>query len=246
MRDLKLMAIGHTVTKDTVMMDSRKVEAIKKRQRPTNIKQLQSFLGLSNYYHRFIKNFSKIAQPMLALLGKKVKFIWSDECEQSFNMLKDALTSSPVLRLADVNRPFLLYTEGAILAQVDDDGNIKEPNTKLTRWAIYHQSYDCEIIHRKGVNHSNVDALGRPVESINFIINTIVEGTSAKSLDPCEDESLINYLKFGRFISGTSKKQIKRITSLVQKYLYQNEKLYVIKDDHTLEIPKPEERLPII
>jgi len=302
--------LGHTVTKDTVMMDHRKVEAIKNRQKPTNIKQLQSFLGLSNYYRRFIKNFSKIAQPMFALLGKNVKFIWSDECEQSFNMLKDALTSYPVLRLADVSRPFLLYTDasgyavGAILAQIDDDGkeyvvayasrlmtkheinygitekeclavmfgiktfrnylhgvkfkvitdhsalawlkSIKEPNTRLTRWAIYLQSYDCEIIHRKGVNHSNVDALSRPVESINFTIKTVVEDTSAKSLDPWEDESLIHYLKFGRFISGTSKKQIKRITSLVQKYLYQNDKLYVIKDDRTLEIPKLEERLPLI
>ncbi|CAF1107876.1 unnamed protein product, partial [Brachionus calyciflorus] len=225
-------------------------------------------------------------------------------------MLKDALTSYPVLRLADVSRPFLLYTDasgyavGALLAQIYDDGkeyvvayasrlmtkheinygitekeclavmfgiktfrnylhgvkfkvitdqtalawlkSIKEPNTRLTRWAIYLQSYDCEIIHRKGVNHSNVDALSRPVESINFTIKTVVEDASAKSLDPWEDESLIHYLKFGRFISGTSKKQIKRITSLVQKYLYQNDKLYVIKDDRTLKIPKPEERLPLI
>ncbi|CAF0994203.1 unnamed protein product [Brachionus calyciflorus] len=281
--------LGHTVTKDTVMMDPRKVEAIKNMQRPTNIKQLQSFLGLSNYYRRFIQNFSKNAHPMFALLGKNVKFIWSDECEQSFNMIKDALTSYPVLRLADVNRPFLLYTdasgypEGAFLAQVVDNGKeyvVAYTSRLMTKHEINYvitekeclavifgiktfrnylhgvnfkvitdhsalACYDCEIIHRKGVNHSNVDAFSRPVESINFTTNTVVEDTSAKSLDPWEDESLIHYLKFGRFIPGTSKKQIKSITSLVQKYLYQNEKLYVTKDDHTLEIPKPEERLPI-
>ncbi|CAF0975641.1 unnamed protein product [Brachionus calyciflorus] len=185
-------------------------------------------------------------------------------------MLKDALTSYPVLRLADVSRPFLMYTDasgyagGAILAEIDDDGKeyvVAYASRLMTKHEINYGITEKEClavmfsiktfrnylhgVKLNGVNRSNVDALSRPVESINFNIKTVVEDTIAKSLDPWEDEPLIHYLKFGRFISGTSKKQIKRITSLAQKYLYQNDKLYVLKDDHTLEISKPEERLPI-
>ena len=114
-------------------------------------------------------------------------------------------------------KTFQNYLHGVTFKVVTDHSALswlksnKEPNTRLNRWAIYLQSYDCEIIHRKGVNHSNVDALSRPKANINFAVEETEEDTSSKSLDPWEDESLIHYLKFGRFISGTSKKQIKRV-----------------------------------
>ena len=121
--------LGHTVSKDQVMMDEAKIDAIKQREPPKNLKQLQSFLGLANYYRRFIKNFSKIAQPMFALCSKGIKFEWNDECKISFELLKEALISYPILRLADVEKEFILYTDasgyavGAILAQTDESKN---------------------------------------------------------------------------------------------------------------------------
>ncbi len=110
-------------------MDPKKVEAIKNRIFPKNVKQLQQFLGLANYYRRFINNFSKTAKPLFTLLKKDVPFSWTIECEKAFIQLKKALIDYPVLRPADLNRPFILYTDcsgycaGVILSQRDDDGN---------------------------------------------------------------------------------------------------------------------------
>jgi hypothetical protein len=61
-----------------------------------------SFLGLVGYYHRFIENFSKIAKPMTNLLKKTNEFEWMPECEQSFQTLKQKLTTTPVLALPDI------------------------------------------------------------------------------------------------------------------------------------------------
>jgi hypothetical protein len=64
---------------------------------------------MTGYYRRFIEGFSKIARPMTALLAKKVEFKWTPACQESFEMLKQKLTTSPVLVLPDVHKPFLVY-----------------------------------------------------------------------------------------------------------------------------------------
>ena len=64
---------------------------------PTDITQLCQFLGLASYYQRFIKDFSKIATPLHALLKKDAPFNWSESCESAFNRLKSQLVSAPVL-----------------------------------------------------------------------------------------------------------------------------------------------------
>ena len=63
------------------------------------------------YYQRFIEGFSKIARPMTALLAKKVEFKWTQACQESFEMLKQKLTTSPVLVLPDVHKPFSVYCD---------------------------------------------------------------------------------------------------------------------------------------
>jgi hypothetical protein len=64
---------------------------------------------MAGYYQRFIEGFSKIAKPMTALLTKKVESKWTLECQESFEELKKKLTTSPVLILPDVHKPFLVY-----------------------------------------------------------------------------------------------------------------------------------------
>ena len=66
-------------------MDPSKIEAIKNRLAPKTVKQLQSFLGLCNFYRRFVEKFSYIAQPLFSLLAQDAKFIWTNECEIAFN-----------------------------------------------------------------------------------------------------------------------------------------------------------------
>jgi hypothetical protein len=61
-------------------------------------------MGITRYYHRFIEEFSKIAYPITSLQKKGTKFNWSQKCQDSFNMLKELLTSAPILKLADPHK----------------------------------------------------------------------------------------------------------------------------------------------
>jgi hypothetical protein len=80
---------------------------------PTNASEIQSFLGLKGYYHRFIKDLSKIAKPMTRLLEKNKDFDWTEECQASFEELKKRLTSAPVLILPDITKKFDIYYDAS-------------------------------------------------------------------------------------------------------------------------------------
>jgi transposase InsO family protein len=87
------------------------------------VKEVKSFLGLSGYYRRFIRNYGQIAKPLTSLLKKDVTFRWSDLCQQSFEQLKDLLTQSPILQYPDFSKTFNLtcdasdYAIGCVLSQ---------------------------------------------------------------------------------------------------------------------------------
>ena len=66
------------------MVDPAKVSDIENWKRPTTVTDIRSFLGLAGYYHRFVKDFSRIAGPMTELTKKGVKFEWTDKVEQGF------------------------------------------------------------------------------------------------------------------------------------------------------------------
>lgn len=94
-------------------MDPAKIESIKTWNNPKTVKQLQQFLGLCNYYKRFVENFSKIAAPLFNLLKKDSKFDWDDSCQTAFDELKRKLVSYPILRQPNWSKPFLLYTDAS-------------------------------------------------------------------------------------------------------------------------------------
>ncbi|XP_040999423.1 uncharacterized mitochondrial protein AtMg00860-like [Juglans microcarpa x Juglans regia] len=75
--------LGHVVSKDGILVDPGKVEAVVNWTQPTNVHEVRSFLGLAGYYRRFIDNFSKIAVPLAALIRKKNKYEWTEKCEES-------------------------------------------------------------------------------------------------------------------------------------------------------------------
>ena len=72
------------VTKDDIFVDHGKVDVVSNWKRPNTMAEIRSFLGLAGYYRRFVKGFSKIAQPLTSLTQKRVKFEWSNGCERSF------------------------------------------------------------------------------------------------------------------------------------------------------------------
>ena len=115
--------LGHIVSKDGILPDKEKVSVIQNLKTPTCVKDVRSFVGVTNFYRKFIPNYSKIASPLLDLTGKHASFQWSDKCQKSFEELKGALTTPPVLAFPDMSKPFILYcdasdtTFGAVLTQ---------------------------------------------------------------------------------------------------------------------------------
>jgi hypothetical protein len=105
--------LGHIVTKDGIAVDLAKVTAVTEWEPPKNVGEIHSFLGLAEYYRRFIENFSKIAKPMTELLKKEKKFEWTEGCENSFQELKKRLVSAPVLCLPDLEKEFQVYYDAS-------------------------------------------------------------------------------------------------------------------------------------
>ena len=109
-------------------VDKKKTEKVSKYPIPKSQTEVRSFLGLCNYYRRFVENFSKLATPLNQLLQKDIKFSWSQDCEISFQALKHALVTAPMLKYPDMNAPFSLSTDasgtalGYILGQKGPDG----------------------------------------------------------------------------------------------------------------------------
>ena len=93
--------LGHVISKEGVMVDPAKIEAVSNWKRPTNVSEIRSFLGLAGYYRKFVANFSKLAMTLTMLTRKGKKFEWTEDCEKSFQELKKRLTSAPILTIPE-------------------------------------------------------------------------------------------------------------------------------------------------
>ncbi|KAL0379340.1 UNVERIFIED_CONTAM: Retrovirus-related Pol polyprotein from transposon [Sesamum radiatum] len=117
--------LGHIVERGCIRMDPKKVQAIEEWQPPSDVHDLRSFLGLANYYRRFVKDYSKIARPMTDLLKKMETWNWTSQCQVSFDDLRRAMVTDPVLALPDMSKPFVVETDasdfalGGVLMQDD-------------------------------------------------------------------------------------------------------------------------------
>ena len=105
--------LGHVISGEGIAVDPTKVESVTNWQSPTSVKEIRSFLGLAGYYRRFIENFSKIAKPMTELLKKETKYIWTEDCEASFQELKKRLVTAPVLILPDIHKDYQVYCDAS-------------------------------------------------------------------------------------------------------------------------------------
>ena len=117
--------LGHHFSKQGIQVNQSKISAVQSYPVPKTRKQLKAFLGLACYYRRFVKGFSDIATPLHRLLRKDTDFNWSQSCDDAFNLLKQKLTSSPILAFPDMQKPFFLSVDasgsaiGFILGQHD-------------------------------------------------------------------------------------------------------------------------------
>lgn len=100
-REVRLL--GHVVSEQGVVVDPAKAAAVHDWRRLENATDIRSFLGLADYYRRFIKDFSKTATPLTNLTKKNQTFTWNARCEQAFISMKEKLTSAPVLIIIENN-----------------------------------------------------------------------------------------------------------------------------------------------
>lgn len=139
--------LGHVVSSDGIQTEPEKISAVKNWPIPKSEKQIRSFLGLCSYYRRFVKNFAEIAKPLHALYEKNAKFLWTPECQKSFDSLKDSLTSAPILGFPIPSMQFILDTDasnqsvGAVLSQ--DQGGLERVVAYMSKTMNRHEQSYC-------------------------------------------------------------------------------------------------------
>ena len=138
--------LGHILSAKGISPNPEKVDKVRDWPIPKTSKEVHSFIGLASYYRRFIPNFTKWSKPLNSLImppahqakvhhgemkkTELTKFVWSKECQEGFDALKHALTTTPVLAYPDYTQPFILETDaslkglGAVLSQKGKDGEV--------------------------------------------------------------------------------------------------------------------------
>nr|GEW31728.1 putative reverse transcriptase domain-containing protein [Tanacetum cinerariifolium] len=103
--------LGHVVNRDSIHVDPSKVESVKSWKTPESPTEIRSFLGLADYYRRFIENFSKIANPLTLLTQRNKTFAWGDKQDEAFHIMKEKLFNALVLALLDGPNDFMVYCD---------------------------------------------------------------------------------------------------------------------------------------
>lgn len=216
--------LGRLANEQGTQDDLEKINVIANYPRPKSVKDIRAFIGFAGFYRRFIPNFSDIAKPLTNLTKKNCHILWNEGTNQVFNILRDRLSTKPVLAHPDFSKSFVLTTDAsgyaisAILSQNHGTGehpiayanrqlnnaeqnysstereclavvwgikhircflygtpfqvitdhrplswlrNLKDPSSRLARWALLLSEYEYEIIHRPGKQHGNADFLSR-------------------------------------------------------------------------------------
>lgn len=115
--------LGFVIAADGIKVNQKKVEAIREFPTPKNEKQIQSFLGLINYYRRFIKDLARLAKPLTTLLKTEVPFVWTETTQRAFDTLRQTLIENVVLKFPNFDELFYVTTDasdiaiGAVLSQ---------------------------------------------------------------------------------------------------------------------------------
>ncbi|KAH0695863.1 hypothetical protein KY289_013345 [Solanum tuberosum] len=179
--------LDHIVSSEGIEVNPKKTEVVKKCPRPLSPTDIRRFLGLASYYRRFVEGFSSISPPLTTLTQKKVKFEWSESCERNFQLLKDKLTSAPVLTLPEGTEGFVVYCDasrvglgcvlmqhGKVISYASRQLKIHEKNypthnlelaavvfaLKIWRHYLY-GDYDISVLYHPGKANVVTDALSR-------------------------------------------------------------------------------------
>ena len=126
--------MGHIVSKDGIETEKKKIIAIQEWPVPKTVTEVHSFLGFTNYYHKFIPKYAQITQPIKQLISgenankNKVLVDWNEKFQEAFDRLKQLCSQTPILAYANYKKPFKLHTNasenglGAVQYQKQGDG----------------------------------------------------------------------------------------------------------------------------
>ncbi|CAM6094833.1 unnamed protein product [Calypogeia fissa] len=174
----KGLLLGHVISQQGIKVDVGKVDIIRALQPPSNLRELRAFLGHVGYYRRFIRHYAELAMPLTKLLKKEAEYLWKQDQQEAFEVLKLKLVTAPVLTPPDWDKLFHVYIDasafcvGTVLSQKDGDGmdhpifyaswqmNPAERNYTVTeREALSEYNFIVKV--RSGKHHGNVDFLSR-------------------------------------------------------------------------------------
>ena len=146
---------GHVIDKNGIMPDPDKVKVVLDWPTPLDVHQLRSFVGLAQYFRKFIQAFACMIAPLTALFKKGAEFKWSVTCQQAFQQVKEALTTVPCLKLPHPDEPYTMITDasgigiGAVLLQggrpVAFEGRALTPPEK--KWSATEQEMLGVVYH---------------------------------------------------------------------------------------------------
>lgn len=167
--------LGFNLKNSGITMQREKIAAVLDWLPPKSIKNVQSFLGFTNFYRRFIGNYATLAKPLTLLTRKSTEFKWSPEAQEAFNTLKEAFTSAPVLSQFNHTRETTLDTDasnfalGSVINQLQPDDNEWHPvffrSRQLSEAETNYDTHDKEllaIIDALRVHRHNLLSLNEP------------------------------------------------------------------------------------
>ncbi|CAN6579362.1 unnamed protein product [Malus baccata var. baccata] len=228
------IVLGHIISERGIEVDKSKIDLVCYLPSPTSVREVRSFLGHAGFYRRFIKDFSKIAQPLCRLLEKEVPFEFNEACEQAFKHLKDLLTTTPIITPPDWSIPYELmcdasdYALGAVLGQRKN----KQPHV------IYYAS---RTLNDAQLNYSTTE---KELLAVVFALDKFRSYLIGTKVIVFTDHAALKYL----FTKKEAKPRLIRWMLLLQEFDIE------IKDkkgsdnvvaDHLSRLVREEEDLPI-
>ncbi|CAL9692089.1 unnamed protein product [Knipowitschia caucasica] len=137
--------LGHVVSAEGLRPDPRNTCKVRDWPIPRSATEVRAFLGLCSYYRRFVRGFAQHASPLIHLTGKNVPFTWSEECQESFEFLRDALCAEPVMCHPDFTQPFVLYTDASQVAV----GSVLTQSVEGLERVVAYASHALRVAERK-------------------------------------------------------------------------------------------------